>query len=54
MSNNRDNQKGKDVLSNIREEFGTELVGGMNAAKMYELFQMTGKSQKEKENKQKR
>ncbi|WP_163102149.1 hypothetical protein [Peribacillus alkalitolerans] len=54
MDNNRDNQQGNEVLSNVREEFGTELVGGMNAAKMYELFQITGKSKKEKENKQKR
>ncbi|WP_157950910.1 hypothetical protein [Peribacillus acanthi] len=54
MSKNRGNSNENDVLSNIREEFGTELVGGMNAAKMYDLFQMTGKPQKEKENKQKR
>lgn len=29
----------RDVLSTIREEFGTELIGDYNAVKMYEVVQ---------------
>ncbi|MBM7693110.1 hypothetical protein JOC77_002549 [Peribacillus deserti] len=37
-------------LSGIREEFGTELTGDMNASKLYETLQVAHDKNTDKEN----